>query len=99
MIDVKAAVIAAKAFLEEMYPKASAIRLEEINSDDNMPFVRLGPEYWAITLSFVNPEDYEVLEQLGIANDSIKKRSYKVFRVNKSNGEVISMAIRQGINA
>jgi hypothetical protein len=90
MIDVKQAVKAAIKFAEETLgpEEAAGARLEEIelSSDD---------AFWLITLGLPRraalEEGRTTWELLASAP---AKRDYKVFKVNKKTGKVVSMKIR-----
>jgi len=91
MIDVKQAVKAAIQFAEDTLglEEAAGARLEEIEvtPDDG---------FWLITLGLpvraALEEGRTVWEALSAAP---KKRDYKVFKVNRTTGEVVSMKIRE----
>lgn len=90
MIEVKEAIQKAVEFAEQIYGgKPADVRVEEVDSTDDI---------WLITLSF------EVLARapgLPIPVPSarldlmVHERQYKIFQVNKSDGRVQSMKIRQ----
>jgi hypothetical protein len=83
-IDVKTAVRKAAAYLLEFqeFIPVSDIRLEETEYDDKGS--------WLITLSSIDKTDLShPLASLGKA-----PRSYRIFRIDASNGEVRSMKVR-----
>lgn len=90
-IEVKEAVQIAKDTLHTVFSSEEpySIRLEEVVLDNYSD--------WIITLSYlrnaVSPEDTSPLAILGASLSS--KRSYKVVKVSKSNGEVKSIKMRE----
>lgn len=91
MVDVKAAVAAAMEFARSSLgpERTSGLRLEEIESsrvDAN--------EVWLITLSNIDVESMGPLRVAAAALGADAAREYKVFTVEKSSGEVLSMKIR-----
>jgi hypothetical protein len=84
MIDVKQAAQSASNFVTGLYSDRtiSDVRLEEVElSEDG--------RYWLITLSFPPPAS-SVNSMLGIG-----RRDYKIFKVDRDSGEVLSMKIRE----
>lgn len=86
-IDVRAAVFAAKNYLQSLQGlleyQIKDLRLEEVELSEDR-------KYWLITLGFitttVGAEESFFLK---------KERDYKVFKVNAETGEVESMKIRE----
>ena len=81
MATVKEAVQSAVEFAQETLGPARTVnlQLEEVESG-----VVDGKDSWLITLSMINSSRF-----------SGDRRDYKVFAVLKSNGEVLSMKIRE----
>ncbi len=102
MIDVKAAVNIAARFLSDNLPNSTAIRLEEIESVNdqqrNTDYGLIGSEYWAITLSYIEKSEVDILTKLGMPDYNLS-RIYKVITLRKEDGEVVSLKMRQGVNA
>jgi hypothetical protein len=87
MIDVREAIQKALAFAEQIYAsKLDDPRVEEVDSTGI---------HWLITLSFSLPrvETNSALRN-AIIGTSLE-RQYKIFKVNKSDGAVSSMKIRE----
>lgn len=83
MIDVAEAIGRATQFADQIYAgKLDDLRVEEVDSDD---------DHWLITLGFELPTTLSALR----AAINVPERRYKIFRVNKSDGQVTSMKIRQ----
>jgi len=87
-LSVHDAVRVAAAHLQQLYPKAEHVLLEEVelSDDDN---------FWFVTLSLIGPAGPlgQHLPALGIG-----ERKYKVIKINRSTGEVRSVKIREGVN-
>lgn len=83
MIDVKQAAQLASNFITGLYPEQtiSDVRLEEVELSED-------EKYWLITLSFPAPPNSSVLNLGG-------RRQYKIFKVDREGGEVLSMKIRE----
>ena len=86
MVEIKEAVQRAIDFAEQIYAsKLDQPRIEEVDSTDNE---------WLITLSFNLP----AVAGSGIrapATGERTDRQYKIFQVNKNDGRVASMKIRE----
>ena len=90
MVTIKQAVESALLFAADTLglERAKGARLEEVDSPEDV---------WLITLSnsvVVNPDDPPALSLW-----SIGKREYKTYTVRKSDGEVVSMKIRDLVAA
>ncbi|MFA7325947.1 MAG: hypothetical protein WC121_04730 [Candidatus Kapaibacterium sp.] len=81
-MDAKDAIKLAIDYIKEFYPIVTNPLLEEVEDDDSN-------NSWLITLSF-NLEKSDVYQFLDIPN-----RTYKTVEIEKSNGNVKSMKIRQ----
>jgi hypothetical protein len=83
MINIKQAAQAASDFMVGLYSDKgiSDIRLEEVELSED--------QCWLITLSFSSPT--------GSALDGLlaRRRHYKVVKVDRNTGEVLSMKIRE----
>lgn len=88
MVSIRAASEKAATFAEAALGpnRTKGLRLEEVESS-----VAGGEDVWLITLSMVDSE-MDVLEGFPAA---LRKRVYKTFAVRKSDGDVISMKIRE----
>ena len=89
MIEVKEAIQRAVEFAEKIYGgKPADLRVEEVDSTDDL---------WLITLSFeimVVPPGLPTMSAIPTAF-MVPERQYKIFQVNKTDGRVQSMKIRQ----
>ncbi|MCA1630377.1 MAG: hypothetical protein LC785_04065 [Acidobacteria bacterium] len=85
MIDVKQAAQLASDFIVGLYSDQtiSDVRLEEIELSED-------ERHWLITLSFPSPVTSNVLG-LPVAG----RRQYKILKVDRESGEVLSMKIRE----
>ena len=95
MVEIKQAVSNAIAFATETLgtERTLDIRLEEIESSEAS-----GIPVWLITLSnvLIRPQDGPLARiRVGSGVVTGMEREYKVFAVAKSNGNVLSMKIRQ----
>lgn len=90
--DVKRATVAAAEFLEAIYGAeiSRGAMLEEVELDD--------AGFWLITLSLpvrpARPADTSSGLFGPLAALASPRRDYKVFKVDRSSGEVVSMKIR-----
>ena len=84
MVSIKEALNAAKEFARTVLEggQYSSLRLEEVESStvDGKPV-------WLITLSMPAPDQVEAM--------LVGRRDYKTFTVQKEDGEVLSMKIRE----
>ncbi len=80
MIDVRQAALAANDYLKGFYPEASNIKLEEVELFED-------EEVWSITLSYDSNDRFSV--------NFNRQREYKIFRLNSTDGRVLSMKIRE----
>lgn len=89
-VDVKDAVKAAVAFVQEMYPaeEIRALRLEEVDFDDPTGS-------WLITLGWVDQAIREGSSPFASLSAQPAPRVYKVFEVSSATGNVVSMKIRE----
>lgn len=77
--SAKDVVLAAYHYLADVTPpsqKISEVRIEEVK-----PYEDNGKDFWSVILSFDNIGDFPF----------DKKREYKVFRVQDTDGKVLSM--------
>ena len=83
MIDAKAAATKAMEYFRSLYPtpQVSPILLEEAELTEDKKF-------WLITLSYT-PQQANPFQAFGPAG-----REFKVFKLNSTNGEVVSMRIK-----
>lgn len=95
MIDVKAAVAKAMAYLGELYDtsKFREILLEEVEKSPD-------DKFWLVTLGYSRPLEAastDLLKAIAPAFGVSTKytREYKVFAIDANNGEVRSMKIRE----
>jgi hypothetical protein len=90
VVSIKQAVENAMAFARAtLGPERTAgARLEEVEST-----ILGGKNFWLITLSMLSPDD--VPSPIAAAIGVKGKREYKSFTVRKSDGEVMSMKIRE----
>jgi hypothetical protein len=90
MASIKEAVENALAFAREALgeERIAGARLEEVEST-----ISPGGDAWLITLSMISPSDSNALRDF--ASLLSGKREYKTFTVRKSDGEVLSMKIRE----
>ena len=89
-LDVKRAAQIAASYLQDLNPKAENVRVEEVEiSDDN--------SILTVTLGYYLAEEVEKKHFL----DTLARpqRLYRVFKVDRSTGEVRSMKIREPIHA
>ncbi|HEY8751115.1 MAG TPA: hypothetical protein VIM11_24240 [Tepidisphaeraceae bacterium] len=85
MIAVKEAIQRAAAFAEDIYGgRPAGFRVEEVDSADDL---------WLITLSFEVEKRATILSHA--ASLTTLERQFKIFQVDKSDGSVRSMKIRQ----
>ena len=88
-MNVKEAVLAAKAFIADLYQDESPqnIGLEEVefNSAQNE---------WIVTIGFSRPWEEPKSAFAAIAAASTAKRSYKIVRIADATGEVLSVKNR-----
>lgn len=86
-LDVKQAVAAALSFVTSVYGQdLEGLRLEEISFDDQQ-------QHWLVTIGY-----WDMIPQkspLAQLSNPLHKRVYKVVRLTKSDGEVVSMKIRE----
>ncbi len=93
-IDVKAAVIAAKGYLQsirDLLGEFREVRLEEVELSEDKRF-------WLVTLGFDRPVKTLASEFFPTVSDSVPsaiKREYKLIKVDSETGEVQSMKIRE----
>jgi hypothetical protein len=82
MINVQDATKKAKDHLQEFFPEADEVQLEE---------VELTPDkaYWLVTLSYAGVSN-SVASSLLVG----KSLRYKIFKLDAESGEVISMKVR-----
>lgn len=80
MIDVRLAATSANDYLKGFYPEATNIKLEEVELTED-------DKFWFITLSYDNSDRYAV--------NFNKPRSFKIFKLDAENGQVLSMKIRE----
>jgi hypothetical protein len=87
MIDVKQAAQSASNFIVALYSDQtiSDVRLEEVEVSDD-------EKYWLITLSFL------VQFPGGIVALPVVRRQYKILKVDRQTGNVLSMKIRELAN-
>lgn len=84
MVDIKTAVINAKAFAQDFVEDSLInLSLEEIDLSDN-------DSYWMITLGWDDPA-VNMPSIGGFDTGLPKKRKYKTFFVNKETGDVEKM--------
>ncbi len=88
MIDFKAAVKAALAFLAEAFPneEVRGVRLEEIDLSPDEKF-------WYVTVSYLREASSP--SELARAVSGFDVREYKVIAIRADDGRVQSMKIRQ----
>lgn len=80
-MDVKTAADTAAEYLKGFYSDAEKILLEEIELEN---------DFWNITLS------YEIVERYASAFMTTNNaRKYKIFKIDSSTGQVLSMKIRE----
>lgn len=82
MKDVKIATDKAVKYLKTFFPNANRIQLEEIELAE-------AKDFWLITLSF---ENIDSSNNWGVVVN--ERRSYKIFKIDTTSGDVISMKIR-----
>ncbi len=94
-IDVKQAVRAAYAFVNDIYAEQNQplnnLRLEEVEQSDDS-------HYWLITLGFDRPVEGATGAYAGLsASVGVPQvvRDYKILKVDAETGEVESMKIRE----
>lgn len=80
-MEIKEATEVAAKYLINFFPRADAIKLEEVEITDD-------DKYWNITLSYVDLED-----NFGYVLGS-RKQAYKIFKIDTEKGNVRSMKIR-----
>ena len=80
MINVQEATKKAIAYMESFYSGLQNIQLEEVELEDDR-------NHWQITLSFLDQES------MGLPIYPRPKK-YKIFRIDSTTGDVISMKIR-----
>jgi hypothetical protein len=85
MVDIKQAAQAASNFIIGLYSDQtiSDMRLEEVELSED-------ERYWLITLSFSSPVTSNVL-----GFPVVGRRQYKILKVDRESGEVLSMKIRE----
>jgi hypothetical protein len=86
-ISVGDAVKLAAAYLQQFYPKVEDLLVEEVELSDGV---------WQITLGFADPT-----YRSGIAaalGPERKPRIYKVFKIDRETGEIVSMKMREREN-
>ena len=90
---VSEAVAAATAYLKQLYPSAQEILVEEVERS-------AGDAYWLITLG-MNLEDRSsvAFQALAPAGFRRMRRVYKAFKIARDTGEVVSMKIREPVDA
>lgn len=90
MVSIKEAAENAMAFAQEALGpnRTTGLRLEEVESG-----AICSEEVWLITLSLIRSDIDDALAALAV--NFRKQREYKSFTVRKSDGEVISMRIRE----
>ncbi|MDQ6758486.1 MAG: hypothetical protein M3Z32_01315 [Acidobacteriota bacterium] len=98
MVSIKEGTENAIAFARETLgpERTSGIRLEEIESTRV-----IDGEAWLITLSMVPAADAALIEPVNVVSALFgpRKREYKTFTVLKGTGEVMSMKIRELVDA
>ena len=96
MASIREATAKAIAFAESALgpERTRGIRLEEVESTTES-----GKDLWLITLSMIAPIEPAAPGDMAITFFDNRKRDYKVFTVRKSDGEVMSMKIRELANA
>jgi hypothetical protein len=90
MIDVKAAILAAKNFVLEVYSEneVKGLRLEEVEAD--------GSGNWKITLGWLDPNIREnPLVSSLFTNPTSLPREYKTFLVDGATGQVKNMKLHE----
>ena len=84
MIDLTAATLIAKKFVQDIYPSDTDFDVEEIETTEDQKF-------WIITIGMTGSAKTEN-PLFNLAN---KIRRYKSVQIDKENGKVISMKIRK----
>ena len=82
-MEIKEATKNAADYLKSFFPTAERLRLEEVEITDD-------DSYWNITLSYDDNPDMEGASFM----HTFKKRFYKIFKIDATNGNVRSMKIR-----
>jgi hypothetical protein len=88
-VSVMDAVKQASNYLQQFYPKLEDLLVEEVEICD-------GGDYWRITLGFADPT-YKAGITAAFAPER-KPRIYKVFKMDRQTGEIVSMKIREREN-
>ena len=88
-LNVKQAVSSCANYLRELLPQVESVRVEE---------VELSPDdaSWFITLGYLLPRDEDPTIVPAITP---RKRNYRIFEVNREQGVVRSMKIREPLYA
>ena len=91
MVSIKQAVKAAEEALTQLYDTPEGVQLEEVALSDD-------ERYWKITLSFLAPRDaadQTVFEHFSQSlTQSVKKRQYKTFEIDRQTGQFHAMTMR-----
>lgn len=89
MVSAKEAVNAAAAYMLEMYAGATGLRVEEIELDDAQGL-------WIVTMGFWEtvPVPPSLNSLAAIALNPKVQRVYKELRIRSSDGQIVSMKIR-----
>jgi len=92
-LSLERAVGLAAEYLKKVYPTAEHGRVEEVERSDD-------DRFWLITLGFLLSEEETRLPSPPMANDILRrmKRLYKVFKIERKTGEVLSMKIREPLH-
>ena len=81
LISAKEAVVAAASYFTDITGSTRGVVVEEIDQDeDNL--------HWLVTLGYYEGEQ-------GPISFGLPERKYKVFKVNRYGGQVVSMKIRE----
>lgn len=93
MVKLEDAVRHAAEYLRQIYPTAEQGRVEEVERSDD-------DNYWLITLGFLLPEGETRLPSPPMVPDVLRriKRLYKIFKIDRRSGEVVSMKIREPLH-
>lgn len=81
MINAKEAANAAIEYLKSFYPKAKNVTLEEVEWSEEK-------KSWSVTIGFENMDDN------GENPANIISKTYKIFRIDNTSGQVTAMKSR-----
>lgn len=84
-IDVKQAANIAAAYLVDLVPEAHNIRVEEVEISDDDSAIN-------VTLGY---HDRVLSGPLIMGGPQLRNRAYRVFKVDRSTGKILSMKIRE----